>query len=375
MAFAVPSGRNFSLRSDDNLSVTTIIKSNAILWEDGLVPFKIDRSSFDRHVELIQLIKDAVSKINSFDLHVEFREKAAHDEDYVEFKYFYSNEASGESKLGRIGGKQYIFLAKTAKIGSLLHEMMHSLGFAHEHQRLDRDNYVRVVDESGINFQEKVGIPIGPYDFSSIMHYPCDGNRIIPLKCENIGKYQRSHLSTLDKRAILFIYGPPICSYDIFGNNHYPQEYFQCLTCFGQDTDFGVCVYCKENHHKNHNVRKVPLDPRGKGSFVCDCGLFGHRKRKCTAISTQQEYTKQNFFICYDCFNVPMYQRRTHGKIPVICVACKEKCHQHHTVSPMKNGFAYCDCGTKSCCVKCESGHPNEPATNIEESSKQPLKS
>ena len=61
--------------------------------------------------------------------------------------------------------------------GTILHELGHVLGFSHEHQRPDRDNYI-TIDVGNIPGNarfafDKLAYPtaFGPYDFGSIMHY------------------------------------------------------------------------------------------------------------------------------------------------------------------------------------------------------------
>ncbi|XP_061433356.1 astacin-like metalloprotease toxin 5 [Lethenteron reissneri] len=81
---------------------------------------------------------------------------------------------------GKQGGEQPLSLepGKVTK-GIVLHELMHALGFQHEHCRSDRDDHVWVVPENvkkewkeqivDINSNEQD--LVAPYDCSSIMHY------------------------------------------------------------------------------------------------------------------------------------------------------------------------------------------------------------
>ena len=60
---------------------------------------------------------------------------------------------------------------------TMQHEAMHALGFLHEHQRLDRDNYVEVhPDYANDGNYAKMSTDewndlSSPYDFNSVMHY------------------------------------------------------------------------------------------------------------------------------------------------------------------------------------------------------------
>ncbi len=62
-------------------------------------------------------------------------------------------------------------------VGIAIHELGHTLGLLHEHQRHDRDNHI-VVHNSLLNdfsYQiDPIGTDIGPFDWNSMMMYPSD---------------------------------------------------------------------------------------------------------------------------------------------------------------------------------------------------------
>lgn len=88
------------------------------------------------------------------------------------------------SNLGKIGGSQMLSLSQNGcmREGTILHEMDHVIGFSHEHNRLDRDENVKVLTEN-ISPQwraqyEKNTSPTFEdqltYDYYSVLHYPIE---------------------------------------------------------------------------------------------------------------------------------------------------------------------------------------------------------
>lgn len=58
-----------------------------------------------------------------------------------------------------------------------MHELAHLVGFYHEHQRSDRDEYINVRYDNIVphfrkDFEKYNFTTYGEYDFGSIMHYP-----------------------------------------------------------------------------------------------------------------------------------------------------------------------------------------------------------
>ncbi|XP_019515624.1 PREDICTED: astacin-like metalloendopeptidase [Hipposideros armiger] len=125
------------------------------------------------------------------------------------------------SGVGRSGGMQVVSLAPTCLqkgMGIVLHELMHVLGFWHEHARADRDNYIHVnwneiLPGFEINFiKSRSSNMLVPYDYASIMHYGrlAFSRRGLPTitplwaPSDHIG--QRWNLSTSDITRVLWLY-------------------------------------------------------------------------------------------------------------------------------------------------------------------------
>lgn len=93
------------------------------------------------------------------------------------------SDGTAISDVGRRGGEQKVSLADNCPVGSIIHELGHTIGLWHEHCRHDRDRFVTVlldeIDEASLlNFtvdaigeQPMPTFDIGEYDFGSIMHY------------------------------------------------------------------------------------------------------------------------------------------------------------------------------------------------------------
>uniref|UniRef100_A0A1I8FH63 Metalloendopeptidase n=1 Tax=Macrostomum lignano TaxID=282301 RepID=A0A1I8FH63_9PLAT len=79
------------------------------------------------------------------------------------------------------GGVQSVSIGKNCdKLGIVMHELGHVIGFWHEHTRPDRDKYIEIIEENILesqkyNFKVLTSMDVDslgePYDFDSIMHY------------------------------------------------------------------------------------------------------------------------------------------------------------------------------------------------------------
>ncbi|WP_419488066.1 M12 family metallopeptidase [Chryseobacterium bernardetii] len=96
---------------------------------------------------------------------------------YVEFIFGSSTGADGWAHIGYQGGKQTISLDQYISVGSVIHEMGHTVGLYHEHARKDRDQYVsiqwnNIQDGQAYNFNKyNSGTDIGPFNINSVMMY------------------------------------------------------------------------------------------------------------------------------------------------------------------------------------------------------------
>ncbi len=116
----------------------------------------------------------------------------------------------------------------------IIHELMHAIGFNHEHQRHDRDDFVEIleqnVDPESLDQFTLMGeaSSFGEYDFESIMHYgpfafSSNGDVTIdvlqqwePLFGNVIGTALT--LSRGDAAALRELYGAPDCPEDLDGD-------------------------------------------------------------------------------------------------------------------------------------------------------------
>ena len=95
---------------------------------------------------------------------------------------FEAGSGNCRSYLGRVGGKQPLWIGPGCGAKEVAHEIMHALGFIHEQNRADRDSFIEIHPENiqetaKLNFERfppelmKVS-GLGAFDYESIMLYP-----------------------------------------------------------------------------------------------------------------------------------------------------------------------------------------------------------
>jgi hypothetical protein len=162
--------------SNVSLAAPTGANSNGVTravsrWPDNTLYYTIDSAM---NARARQAITDGMAMISTRSA-IRFVART-NQSNYVNFM-----AGSGcWSYVGMIGGKQDLSLGSGCEYGYVVaHEIMHALGWQHEHQRSDRDEYLRInvaniISGMEYNFDKlpaNRADAFGAYDFNSLMHY------------------------------------------------------------------------------------------------------------------------------------------------------------------------------------------------------------
>lgn len=142
------------------------------LWPGGVIPFEIDSAKYPVGLEERKIILAAIEEWNNAGTGFRIVPRTT-ETDYL---IFGEDSDACYSNVGHTGGAQYIrchLHGGAFNKGSIIHEIGHAVGFHHEHQRRDRDNYLQLTKPTRPNDPNygKQGMRYGEYDFDSIMHY------------------------------------------------------------------------------------------------------------------------------------------------------------------------------------------------------------
>lgn len=184
------------------------------LWESGRIPYAIDPQ-----LKNTQFIEQA---IQYFARETPIQLVPVSDE--KDLIVFVPSEKECASVLGRVGGQQPILVGPECGFTEMLHEIMHALGFVHEHSRLDRDQHIKVVWDNiqPEYFMQFHMVPDGfvhsyqgsvfDFDYDSIMLYPKEAfaksHGLVTLQTLSNRQLNpaRNALSQVDKERLFYLY-------------------------------------------------------------------------------------------------------------------------------------------------------------------------
>ncbi|KAL1471433.1 hypothetical protein MTO96_039922, partial [Rhipicephalus appendiculatus] len=149
------------------------VTKDHLLWPGGIIPYVIE-SSIARQLVARGMIQQAIREIESKTC-VRFVPRTT-QRDYVSI----FNGSGCYSFVGRVGRAQKLSLGDRCHYKGIIgHELLHAVGFNHEHSRSDRDIYVNVftanVKTDKVSSFKKLkpweNRLLTPFDMKSIMLY------------------------------------------------------------------------------------------------------------------------------------------------------------------------------------------------------------
>lgn len=187
-----------------------------LLWPTNTIPYTIS-GEISNHGPIIE----AINYFNQ-NTAVQFVPAEQGDEDFL---VFIPIEEHCASHVGRVGGAQAVLVSAKCGKTEVIHELMHALGFVHEHSRSDRDKYVEILWK---NIQEPYLFQFNKmpdqmihsysgsvfnFDPESVMLYADTafaktlGQKTMRSKGRVALNPSRGELSRMDKERIYYLYG------------------------------------------------------------------------------------------------------------------------------------------------------------------------
>ncbi|MGQ5525188.1 M12 family metallopeptidase [Chitinimonas sp. PSY-7] len=177
--------------------------SRDVRWPNRIVPYVLTNATPKAREVFLEAARE-ISR-NSALRFVERTDEA----DYIYLANDHHNIICA-SAVGKEGGPQELSLSPSChNVGDALHELMHVVGFYHEHQRVDRDQYLKVgrtLFASQYN-TDKDGLSIGPYDLDSVTHYETGNELKLRDPSTRVRPWPRTTLSAGDIAALDALYG------------------------------------------------------------------------------------------------------------------------------------------------------------------------
>ena len=166
-----PDGGPILAGTPENQTKISSVSDKQDLWPRGVIPYTIDPNLTNPHVS------DA---IRHWEEHTPIRFIERTDQNrWLRFR----RSGRRGACLAVIGQFSYelrwtdIYLGENCGLGAAIHEIAHAVGLWHEQERNDRGQHIWVAP-SHESRSGAYGLDSGPYDYGSVMHYPCRGTRV-----------------------------------------------------------------------------------------------------------------------------------------------------------------------------------------------------
>jgi hypothetical protein len=186
-------------------------------WTGGVLTWQLDSTASGARSLVLQAIADIEAKTC-----IRFKEQTAGSTPASSFITITSAYSGCYSYVGmKVNGSYELNLQNSGcyYVGTVIHELLHALGFYHEHQRYDRDTYI-TVNLTNVRATSQNQFTVNPltdtndvgvtYDYQSIMHYgsyafSSNGERTIIPKQSGvtlIEAYDKTTMSSSDAQVI-----------------------------------------------------------------------------------------------------------------------------------------------------------------------------
>ena len=143
---------------------------NYVPWPGGVVPYEFNTNVSGLNQSRVLAAFAILEPLAN----VDFVPRAGEPD----FLHIRADSINQSTSIGYQAGQTTIRISSWTTQGTVIHEFLHALGFYHEQSRPDRTSFVDVfagniqMGSEG-NFSVALGsLRAGPYDFSSLMHYP-----------------------------------------------------------------------------------------------------------------------------------------------------------------------------------------------------------
>ncbi len=151
------------------------------LWSAGVVPYALDASLSAVQQSAVQTAMEYLEAVCG----VDFVPRTV-EPNFILVRQYAAMGSAGQCPVGMVGGVQELAVGPFFTGSTVfMHELLHGLGFQHEHQRSDRDSFITVNWGNVASICGSTGdqpctgnFPIipggtlhGTYDFLSVMHY------------------------------------------------------------------------------------------------------------------------------------------------------------------------------------------------------------